>query len=194
MTALVQGAKELAYLGDASKATTVLLNRNILNDLNGVTSAAGAAQATNTTGVKNANTINYLNDGVYQSGKTATDPLWTLTGGVLAAGSVRVYLLCIAAGTASVIQSSNDAATAAGVQFVTVAGVADAWNGLCIVSTVQITTDATHTFTPGTTSLTGTGITAVFADGPGKWLYPLIGGSNGSAITNAGIGPVSYLG
>jgi hypothetical protein len=200
MTSYFQGAKETTYNGDLTKAAIVLLNRNMLNDLNCALAAAGAAMATNTTGIKTVNSVPYLLNGNYQTALSATNPFWTLTGGNLAAGFMRAYLLCIGptAGTAAVIQSSNDVPTsvgASGIQFVTQTGAIDPWNGYCIVSNVLISNGTTSPFVPATTALNTASLTVTYADGPGLWLYPIVGGLNTTTgTTNAGIGPVSYLG
>lgn len=90
----------------------------------------------------------------------ASDDYWTLTGGVLAVSSFRRYLLLSnAAGTASVL-ASDDATTAAGCRWVTQPA-----NGLAIVGVVTVATDASTTFTPGTTNLSAAGITDTYIDG-----------------------------
>jgi hypothetical protein len=200
MTSYFQGAVDRFSLGDMGKAMGVLLNRNMLNDLNCALAAAGATMATNTTGIKTVNSVPYLLNGVFQTAKGATDNFWTLTGGPLLPGNMRAYLLCVGptAGTAAVIQSSNDVSSgvgASGLQFITQPGVVDAWNGLSIFSNVLITNGTASNFVPGTTALNTGSLTVAYADGPGLWLYPILGGVNTAAGNgNAGIGPNSYLG
>ncbi len=107
---------------------------------------------------------------------TATDPLWTLTGGNLAAGFVRKYLLLWDATTATtvatVLQSLSDqpivttaAAALALCRFpgsppVNALGIAPA-----VVGVLSIT-NLTNPFIPGTTLLGATGVTAAYRDGP----------------------------
>jgi len=171
-------------------AVAVLLNRNLLNDLNLALGPAGAAIATNTTGVKSVNSVTYTLDGAFQTAKGATDPLWTLTGGVLAVASFRRYLLCIGSGgTASVIASTDSTVSAASCVYTTMP------DGVCVFSFITVATDATHTFTPGTTALNATGITTTFADGTDKFLLPLIAdAASGNEVLALGGGSASPLG
>lgn len=135
-----------------------LINAIALLTANRCLSAGGAAIGTTTTKVKSANTITYTVDGVFKS-KAGTDDLWTLSGGVVPVSSYQKYLLCLdGSGTASVVQGVP-ASTAAGVVLPAPP------QGKTIVGIVTVQTDATHTFTPGTTGLDGAGITDSYADG-----------------------------
>ena len=125
---------------------------------NDTLTAAGCATATVTSQAKTTNTLTYTIDGAYKT-KAATDNFWTLSGVTVPVASVQKYYLLIdGSGAASVVQGVP-ASTAAGVvlpfppQSKAIAGV------------LTITTDATHTFIPGTTLLGATGITAAFNDG-----------------------------
>lgn len=122
------------------------------------TVAPGCATATTTSQAKTANNTTYVCGGKPVA-KNATDNLWTLAGTLVAVSSFQKYLLLLdGSGTASV-QEGVQAATAAAV---TMARPAD---GKTIIGVLTVATDATHTFTPGTTLLGAAGITATFIDG-----------------------------
>ena len=126
---------------------------------NGIDASAAIAIATDPTKVKTGALVNYQVNGVAYS-KAITDNFWTLTGGVLADGRSRKYLLCIdAAGAASVV-ASNDLPTAqvAGLTFPTVPA------GRCVVGVVQVDTVGA-VFTPGTTSLAAGTATDTYTNG-----------------------------
>jgi hypothetical protein len=132
--------------------------------------------ATNTTGVKTTATTQLFVNGVPLS-LTATDPLWTLTGGNLAAGAVRKYLLlwdgASATTVASVLQSTTDPVIATyGTAALALAAcrfpslpASDTTGPNVIVGILSIT-NTTNAFIPGTTALTATGVTAAYRDGP----------------------------
>lgn len=179
MTALSQTVKLTEFLNSSEMGAIVLLNRIVLATLNDVSpsSAHVVAQATNTTGVKTTGTATFTVDGVLVS-KAATDPLWTLTGSVLPVASFTRYALLLnASGTASVLQGTVSQVSAASVVYQSMP------DGAAVVGYVTIQTDATHTFTPGTTSLTAAGITAAFFTGTDKVFFPLLADSaNGNEI------------
>lgn len=135
------------------------VNYHMLNGLSG-NALPAIAIATTTTAAKTVNSVNYFSNGVPKT-KAGTDNLWTPAAGALVAiSSFQKYLLLLdAAGTASV-QEGVQAASAAGVTF----GALPA-SGKAIIGVLTIATDATHTFTPGTTALNAAGITATFSDG-----------------------------
>jgi hypothetical protein len=138
---------------------------------NGALSAAGSAQATNTTGVKSVATTTYTIDGVFKS-KAATDPLWTLTGTAVTAGvggaTLHYALVLDGAGTATVIQGpTNQGSTTVW----TPAPANLSPNDKAIVATLKISLTATTVFTPGTTSLSAAGVTATFEDGQDATLW-----------------------
>lgn len=119
------------------------------------------ARAGNTTGVKTTNTTQLFVNGVVLS-LTATDNLWVLTGGNLAAGFFRRYLLLWDGTTATTVVSvlaSSDAATKAGCVFPALPSNATTIVG---VLTVQ---NATNPFIPGTTALSAAGVTDTYSDG-----------------------------
>lgn len=90
----------------------------------------------------------------------ATDNAWTLTGADLAISKFRRYLLLVDSADAFTVQASTDAATAALCLFNALPAA-----GLAICGILTVATDASHTFTPGTTLLDAAGITATFIDG-----------------------------
>lgn len=144
-----------------------MTNAQSLLIANEALTAAGCATATTTSKAKTVNTLTFKIDGAFYS-LSATDNFWTLTGGVVAVSSFQKWLLCVnSAGTASVIPGVA-AATAAAVTFPAPP------QGVCIAGVLTVATDATHTFTPGTTLLGAAGITATFIDGFDSSLLALI--------------------
>lgn len=105
---------------------------------------------------------------------TATDNLWDLTpdaANILAAGSVRRYLLCWSGASATTVMSvipSGDKVTASFAS-VAVAIAACRWpslppTGIAIVGILSIS-NVTNPFIPGTTLLGAAGVTATYVDG-----------------------------
>lgn len=129
------------------------------------------ATATVTSQVKTTATTQLFLNGVPKS-LTATDNLWTLTGGNLAAGSVRAYLLLwdgTSATTVVTVQASNDL-VAANFGSVALALAALRFSalpptGTGIVGILNIS-NVTNPFIPGTTLLGAAGVTATYVDGP----------------------------
>ena len=126
---------------------------------------------TTTSKVKTTATTQLVVGGVLKS-LTATDDLWTLTGGNLAIGSVRSYLL-LWDGTSSTtvvsVLASNDLLIASYAN-ATAAIAALRWpampaNGTAIVGILNIA-NVTNAFVPATTLLGATGVTATYVDGP----------------------------
>jgi hypothetical protein len=125
-----------------------------------VASLPQVAQATTATKAKTTQATVLLNGGAVNA-LAATDNFWTLTGGVIAAGLSRKYLLLSDGSDAASVLASDDQAVAANCSFPGLPA-----DGLAPVGSVTITCDATHTFTPATTNLaTATGITVTFSDG-----------------------------
>lgn len=190
MAAFAEAYHNTAPKGSLLRAVACLLNRVVLDNLNGVFTAAGCAQATTTTQVKTTNSTTFMTDGTFRTAKGATDNFWTLTGSVVPVSSFQKWLLCVnSAGAASVI-AGNPAATANAVTFST------ANDGVAVFGVCQVATDATHTFTPGTTALNAAGITATFSDGPGLALFPIVADmTSGGEILEANGGNTQfYLG
>ena len=136
------------------------------------------ATATVTSQVKTTATTQMMLNGIPTS-LTATDNLWTLTGGNLAAGSVRKYQLLwdgTSATTVVSVLASNDQviatatpATAAGAlaacRYPSIAPI-----GTGVVGILSIT-NTTNAFIPGTTLLGAAGVTAAYRDGPDANCY-----------------------
>lgn len=175
---------------NAARSAAEFVNAVMVYELSNAGAAGGAATATVTSKVKTANTITGTINGAYFTGIVAADPMWTLgvTGSntLVAASRFQKYALLLdAAGTATV-QEATQATTAAGVIWTNVSNLSPWAPFLTIVgstklvaATLTIATDATHTFTPGTTLLGATGITATFADGIDQSLLPLIASQTG---------------
>lgn len=175
--------------GSAARAAAELANALAAFDLSSALTAAGCALATTTTQAKTTATLAYTVGGKFFS-KAATDNFWTLSGKVVPAGSFQKYLLLIdTAGAATVQEATPSVVNAASVTWANVSN-ASPYAALltvlgstkCIVGTLTITTDATHPFTPGTTALNATGITATFQDGPDQALFPILAGPSGALI------------
>ena len=117
-----------------------------------IATTATKVKTTNATVLRNAGALNALG---------ASDDFWTLTGGVLAESSFRRYLLLAnASDTASVLASDDSTVSAAACRWSTLPA-----NGTAIVGILTVATDASTTFTPGTTELSAAGITDTYIDG-----------------------------
>lgn len=130
--------------------------RNVLGTM--CFSNGGAAIATTKSKVKLAAAVDYSIKGVMYS-KAITDNLWTLTGSVIPLLGTGRWLLCLnAAGTASVI-----AGTSAGYA----ASIPVDSNGaptVCPIAEVKVVCANAATFTPGTTLLDATDVTATYTN------------------------------
>jgi hypothetical protein len=193
MTFLTSKRVQNAPAESLARVAIEFANANLALDLNAALTAAGVTTATTPAKAKTVNTLTYLSNGAFKS-KGATDNFFVLgTAGqsptVVPVASFQKYLLCIdptgAApavfeATASPIAAAN--VTWPGPGWASLGGIG-VWGpllyilnqGYTIVATLLIATDATHTFTPGTTSVaTGSGITATFADGIDQSILPLV--------------------
>ncbi len=191
MALLTELSHDNAARASVTRKAMELANLNAAYDLNQPLTAAGSTTATVTSQVKTANTLTFLIAGVFKS-LNASDPFWTLSGTVVAAGSFQKYLLLVnGSGTMSVQEGTQSTISAAAVTWTNVSGftryspllgILNA--GKCVVSVLTIATDATHTFTPGTTLLGAAGITATFADGLDQSLIPLVANEEGLIFGN----------
>ena len=136
------------------------------------------ATATITSQVKTTATTQMMLNGIPLS-LTATDPLWTLTGGNLAAGSVRKYQLLWDGTTATTVMTvlaSNDqviatsplGTSASALTLCRFPSLPPIGTGCVGILSIVNTTNA---FVPGTTLLGATGVTATYRDGPDANCY-----------------------
>lgn len=144
----------LGDIGDLS-LRTLLGNRCMGN--------AGIAIAATKSKVKTTNSIDYTIDGVFYT-KAGTDNLFAHSDTtVQAADTTKYYALCLdASGTASIIAglvSENVDGTTYNLSASLMPPIPVT---LCCVGALKIVTDATHTFTPGTTLNDAAGITATY--------------------------------
>ena len=144
--------------------------------------AAGLAEGTNANTIQTANNITYTIDGKFYS-KSATDNIaisysgasvyQAAAGGVQAinggftgavGGSTRLYLIALdTSGAVSILPGAivNTAELTAGrvaLQF------PDAPKGVCPIGALRVALTAGTAFTPGSTDLSATGVTATFID------------------------------
>jgi hypothetical protein len=139
---------------------------------------AAIAQGTTAQKVKTVNSIAYAINGALFT-KAGTDDFWTLSGTVVAVSSWQKYLLCIDnAGAASIVECTQSLVSAAAVALAALPA------NKSVVGVLTIATDGTHTFTPGTTALNGTGITATFTNGLDSGYFS----AGATALTAAKIG------
>ena len=123
------------------------------------TGTPGLAIGGTATKVQLVNNIEYTINGIGYS-KTATDDLWTLTGGVLADGDTRgYYLLLDSSGTATVQATAADSSSGVG-GLTWPTPTADR----VVVGTLTVTTSGA-TFTPDTTNLSAAEVTDTYSDG-----------------------------
>lgn len=168
------------------KASVELANAGMAYMLNMPLSSGAIAIATTTTKVKTAATITYSINGQPLS-LSATDNFWTLAGAVVAASSWQKYLLLVdASGTASIQEATQSLISAAAVSYANISGLGK-WAplltilnaGKIIAGFLTVATDATHTFTPGTTALGATGITTTYTNWMDPYLTPLLANQTG---------------
>lgn len=127
------------------------------------TVAPGIAKGTASVRPKTANNTTFVADGSPKA-LAASDDLWDLTTadqgvGVVPVASFIKYRL-LHTGAAIGVQSSSIAAAAADCEFPAVVPM-----GSAVLGMITVATDATHTFTPGTTHLDAAGITTTYLDG-----------------------------
>lgn len=132
----------------------------LLNGLLSTTIATlpAVARATVASKVKTVNATVTKNNGVAVA-LAGTDNFWTLTGGNIAAGFFRRYLLLVDAAGVATVQASSDAATKAGCLFT---GLPAAGVAIVGILTIQNTTNP---FIPATTLLSAAGVTDTYIDG-----------------------------
>jgi hypothetical protein len=117
---------------------------------------AGLAKGTNAHTIKTANSVNYTINGVFK-GKGATDNI-AMTACLLQAISTWcLYLVSLDAADAATVTKGEDASTDTAVR-------PDLPANNCPIGLIKVATDATHTFTSGTTDLSAAGITATYQD------------------------------
>lgn len=133
--------------------------RDIINKLNTMCfGKAGLVEGTNANTIKTATTVAYSINGVAGS-FAATDNLALTACAVQAVSTYCKYLISTAlAGTTVTTTKGNDAATAA------LALLPDLPAGHAPLGYFQILTDATTTFTSGTTDLSAAGLTETYVD------------------------------
>lgn len=157
--------------------------------LNRILTSGAIAIGTTTTKVQAAADITFTIGGAFFL-KGDTDDLWTLSGSVVPASSWQKYLLLLdSAGTASIQEATPSQVSADAVSWTNVNHLSP-WgpllsvldDGKVIAGVLTIATDATHTFTPGTTALSATGITDTYTNGIDGSLLPLIGNTAGSIL------------
>lgn len=169
------------------RAAANVANATLVFALSQAKTAAGCATATVTSKVKTANTLTFTVNGVFFS-LNATDNFWTLSGTVVPAGSFQKYALLVdTAGAASIQEATSNTVSAATVVWSNVGQVTAVYPFLttvgstkAVVGVLTVATDATHTFTPGTTLLGAAGITATYIDGLDQSLIPLNGDYQGT--------------
>jgi hypothetical protein len=137
-------------------ARLFLLNRDLTD--------GGVGIATTASKVRNTATILYTVDGEFKS-KASTDDLWTLTGGNLASGYKRVYLLLLDAAGAATVSASDDV-LAAGTNTLPAFPASKA-----VVGSVTVAT-AGAAFVPGTTLLSAVAVTDTYFDGVPAAMLP----------------------
>lgn len=186
------GRADSGPLGSTARGGAELANAAAALLLSNIKTSGGLATATTTSKVKFANTLAYSVGGVWYS-QTTQDNFWTLggtnTSTAVAAASWQKYILCIDNAQAAVaFEGTQSTLSAAGVKWTNIAAqsswaallaVLNTSPGLCVAGVLTVATDATHTFTPGTTLLGAAGITATYVDGIDSSLLPLIATSSG---------------
>jgi hypothetical protein len=120
--------------------------------------AAGLAEGTNANTFKTANTLTFTNNGVFKS-KAATDNLTFSTGTALAASQACLFAVWISSG--GTVTTTQGPIVAAGDPCPVPTAAA---SNLTLVGLIKVTTSSAVTFTPGSTDLSASGITAAYSD------------------------------
>lgn len=175
--------------GSLARASAELANSVGALALTRTLSSGAVAIGTTTTKVQSTATITGVVNGTFIS-KSATDDLWTLSGTVVAASSWQKYLLLLdASGTATIREATQSTISASAVSYANISGLS-AWAplltvlnaGTLIAGYLTVATDATHTFTPGTTALGAAGITTTYTNGIDPYLLLLLASQNGTVV------------
>jgi hypothetical protein len=122
-------------------------------------SAAGLAAGTNTGTFKTASTLTFTNNGIFKS-KSATDNL-TFSSGHTALAASQACLFGIWVNASGTITTTQGPIVAAGDPC-PVPGAAAA--NVTLVGLIKVTTSSSGAFTPGTTGLAASGVTAAYSD------------------------------
>lgn len=120
--------------------------------------AAGLAVGTNTGTFKTANTLAFTNNGIFKS-KAATDNL-TFSAGHTALAASQACLFGIWISAAGSVTTTQGPIQAAGDP----CPVPTTPTNVTLVGLIKATTSSAVTFTPGTTGLGASGVTAVYSD------------------------------
>ncbi|CAB4130593.1 hypothetical protein UFOVP123_17 [uncultured Caudovirales phage] len=120
--------------------------------------AAGLAVGTNTGTFKTANTLAFTNNGIFKS-KAATDNL-TFSSGHTALAASQACLFGIWISAAGSIATTQGPIQAAGDPCPVPAAIAN----YTLVGLIKVTTSSSGAFTPGTTGLGASGVTAAYSD------------------------------
>lgn len=120
--------------------------------------AAGLAVGTNTGTFKTANTLAFTNNGIFKS-KAATDNL-TFSSGHTALAASQACLFGIWINASGSISTTQGAIQAAGDP----CPVPSTPANVTLVGLIKVTTSSSGAFTPGTTGLGASGVTAAYSD------------------------------
>lgn len=120
--------------------------------------AAGLAEGTNANTFKTVNTLTFTSNGVFKS-KAATDNL-TFTAGT-ALGNSQACLFGVWITSGGTISTTQGPINAAGDPCPVPSQVTA---GTTLVGLIKVTTSSAATFTPGSTDLSASGVTAAFFD------------------------------
>lgn len=170
-------------------------NAGSLYGLNMVYARPIVATGTTTSKVKTTAAADFVVGGTIFN-KAATDDFWTLSGAVVAISSWQKYILCVDdGGVATALEATQSNVSAAAVTFGNIAAAAKAfpqnpWAPLitilsasrCVFGVLTVATNASTTFTPGTTLLGAAGITATYINGLDPLLLPLVYGDRNQLL------------
>ena len=121
--------------------------------------AAGLAEGTNAATFKTVNTLTFTSNGVFKS-KSATDNL-TFSSGHTALAASQACLFGVWVNASGTVSTSQGPIVASGDPC-PVPGAPAA--SLTLVGLIKVATDASTTFTPGTTDLGASGVTDTYYD------------------------------
>lgn len=157
--------KTVQYQYNLLALWTSYINRNRVISSTAATLPVLAIGST-TTKVKTTNASVVALSGV-ATALAATDNAWTLTGGNLATGFVRKYLMLWNGAVFTVVQSDQDAAVGSPSTAFTFSNPNIPADGVVIVGVITVSNASGAAFIPATTALSAAGVTTTYMDGCG---------------------------
>ncbi len=185
--------KDLAR-NSASRGDAQMANAFAVYQLNRIFATPTLTIGGTTTKVGTGATVTFTVGGTFATAVATTDNVWTFGGAnsatVVAASSYQKYALLwdsTGASGVAVYEARQNTTSLATVDWTNIS-IVSPWapfltmigSTFVVVGVVNVVTDATHTFTPGTTAFGAAGITTTYTNGIDQSLLPLLGNPVGT--------------